>query len=1133
MSINYINEEKNINDFTLEIIEKTKLFFKSFSELTIDNLETYLDYINLLDVWNSKEEKKFLWNSFYKYNINGKIIESSVLKGLNEILSRDETINSIISLEEKKEDYSTDNLNIIRLSYNKKKSSSIIKSSINSTSLEINKNSMSDRINLEKFVDDNDIKELKQIKNIMVLLNENYEFDNNNSNIWLVELSQIDELFSKYPCIKIEKENMINYLYTISENNEKIKNNKFIINKNLLESSLKLIENKITKFDKESIYNEELSNIINNDIISSSINDNNLENIIKRKINSIIDIDMEFKGYFQIFNEIEKNLKKYNESMENYFHKLLNKDYDEKEIKINVENNILYINKKSKELDIFIEETGKIINKKEIINKNLNILFDKIIEEKIKIEKENKELILKKKEEEKISNEELNIADEKINKLLEEKYLFEKKIKELEDEIDKNKILYKNNQSILKEMDIQYNLKLKELEEKNKEINELKKENRKIKDDYDSLLNEIIAINNNKENEYKEFERKIIINAKNKLEQKIELKESQKKICLLSHEELLEYSIDLYRKNNLNEKKFEQINQLLNEKLKKINQLETDLELYREKTIELSNQIKALKNDNNKNNNLNSNKNQFTLDELGISRNSVLKYENNNKIFTNKKSDEIFSNNEETPRISNNNNNLYAPPCFGDNEKNDKKISNDNKSTKIDNNSNNLISNEISENDKNINDIKNDNKIFSNTPKGNIKEINESNKEENLVDIFKNIINDRPSNPFRVNNESSNNSYNYNNERESNPYKNNNDSNNNPFKDSNIIDIGNNSYKNNDFNYISNENLNINDEITKNNEYENNNINNKESLSQSNKILNNIPIYVDKSLSIQEMNDIFKKNYENKMNIKYFDYLHFYNNEKIKEILLKIGDQYEFNEIFSDIVYLLDEFEQIYKYILFITKKCIYLIESGTYIIKYTFVLNILLRFTISNNNCNIIVFHFNKGNDLVIMTLRRPELIYYFLKMKENQNDKPEIKFKYADEFNVKKDGRYYTQKIKSSMNSVAFNFQTAIKLGYLTKINEGYIFNQFHEKLVVLTDFGLFYFDNPTVSPKKLIPIIGSEIIPIESKFNEKKYVFEIRTLNKNKIVFGTDDKEEYEDWISMFNEVKAKYEKRKMNL
>ena len=56
-------------------------------------------------------------------------------------------------------------------------------------------------------------------------------------------------------------------------------------------------------------------------------------------------------------------------------------------------------------------------------------------------------------------------------------------------------------------MDKEYNLKLKELEEKNKEINILKIEKQKIKNDYDSLLNEIITINNNKEIEFKEYEK--------------------------------------------------------------------------------------------------------------------------------------------------------------------------------------------------------------------------------------------------------------------------------------------------------------------------------------------------------------------------------------------------------------------------------------------------------------------------------------------------------------------------------------------------------------------------------------------------------------------------------------------------
>ena len=91
--------------------------------------------------------------------------------------------------------------------------------------------------------------------------------------------------------------------------------------------------------------------------------------------------------------------------------------------------------------------------------------------------------------------------------------------------------------------------------------------------------------------------------------------------------------------------------------------------------------------------------------------------------------------------------------------------------------------------------------------------------------------------------------------------------------------------------------------------------------------------------------------------------------------------------------------------------------------------------------NCNIIVLHFITGNDLVFLTLRRPELISYFIN-KEKDNEKKgknDIKFIYANEFNIKNDGDYYFQKIKSAMNSTTFNFQNAIKLGYLIKINEG----------------------------------------------------------------------------------------------
>ena len=1174
MSINSDKEEKSLNEFSLDIIEKTKLFFKSFNELTKENLETYLECIELLDIWNTKEEKEFLWNSFYKYNINGKVIEYSVIKGLNELFSKDNKFNSLINYEEK------DSLNIIRLSYDKKKSSSIIKSSsiCSSENISDNKIGIIKKDNLNEFINNRRIKELKQIKNIMTLLNyePNNSMDKNNS----IKISEIKELFYKYPFLKMQKDHIINYLsnisnFTLSKNNNYDQDDdthEFIINNDLLELSNKLIDNKIKQFEKESICNEELFDNSNNEILLSNMNesiDNDIENKIKTIMDTILEIDEEFKGYIQILKDTEKILRNNNTSIIENFKKILllkeekyknksvnkieDKD-DEKEVEINIENELFFINYKSNELDLFLEKSEKICEKKEIITQFLIKLVSNLIQKYLNLIKENKDLILNKKEEEKIKDEQLIISDEKISKLNNEKISLENKIKDLLEQIEKDTKLYKNNQTTLKEVDDNYNLTLKELEKNNKEINILKKENKKLKDDYDSLIKEIEKININNEIKLKEYEKSLKLNAKTNIEKKRKLNEVEKKLCYINYEELLEYSIDLNEKFNLKEKEIEQINQLLKEKDKKINQLEIDLELYREKVSLLSKEIHSLKEKK-----LEIKKSELFLDKLLISKMSFnINNSKKNEIVKDRESN-LKYNNIKTPLSHLNNDDLFAPPCLDNND--NKMFSNFEETKKGDefkiidnvNNSTNNINSNTNTNSENKNkdklfsnnniinkDMESSenslNRLYSNTPAPIVDIKNNSKKkEESLTDIFKNIINDRPSNPFNDNssqnkksqfsiiNEVERSSNLINKPRESNPFRENDNDNykiNNSFENLNI----------------NNELINNNNSINNNIKYINNDLNNNEIYeNKSNNIYNNSilnkkdQIYIDKSFSVQEMNEIFKKEYEDKLEIKNFDYLHLYKNGKIREMLLNIGDYCINNEIFSDIVYILDEYDQIYKYILFVTKKSIYIIETITYNIKYTFVKNILLRFTICNNNCNIIVFHFDKGNDLVILTLRRPELIYYFIKIKEEDNKQPELKFKYADEFNVKKDGRYYTQKINSSMNSISFNFQTAIKFGYLTKINEGYIFNQFHEKLVVLTDFGILYFDNPTVSPKRLIPIIGSDIIPLESKFKERKFAFEIRTLNKNKIVFGTDDKDEYKDWIKVFNDIKSKYENK----
>ena len=87
-------------------------------------------------------------------------------------------------------------------------------------------------------------------------------------------------------------------------------------------------------------------------------------------------------------------------------------------------------------------------------------------------------------------------------------------------------------------------------------------------------------------------------------------------------------------------------------------------------------------------------------------------------------------------------------------------------------------------------------------------------------------------------------------------------------------------------------------------------------------------------------------------------------------------------------------------------------------------------------------------------------------------------LKFKYSDNFKLKRNGGVVNIIVDQSNNFyIAPNFENAQKLGYLLKLS-GKIFTSFTEKLVVLTNIGLMYFDDPNKPPKKLIAVIGSDI-------------------------------------------------------
>lgn len=99
-------------------------------------------------------------------------------------------------------------------------------------------------------------------------------------------------------------------------------------------------------------------------------------------------------------------------------------------------------------------------------------------------------------------------------------------------------------------------------------------------------------------------------------------------------------------------------------------------------------------------------------------------------------------------------------------------------------------------------------------------------------------------------------------------------------------------------------------------------------------------------------------------------------------------------------------------------------------------------------------------------------------------------------------------------------------IKLGYLSKFSaKKNLPSKFKEKLVMFTDAGLFYFEDPFKQPKKLIPILESEISRVFEK--NYKYCFEIKTSNGKSYVFAADSHDDLDSWIEEFENFKKNYE------
>ena len=187
-------------------------------------------------------------------------------------------------------------------------------------------------------------------------------------------------------------------------------------------------------------------------------------------------------------------------------------------------------------------------------------------------------------------------------------------------------------------------------------------------------------------------------------------------------------------------------------------------------------------------------------------------------------------------------------------------------------------------------------------------------------------------------------------------------------------------------------------------------------------------------------------------------------------------------------------------------------------------------KIAISNQNMNILCFIKNDGQNILLLTLRRMDLLYY-LRDNYRKSNKP-LKISYEDEFKVTIKNRICTLRVKDKIFTTLSNFDGAIKIGYLLKLNPIF-FKVFSQRLVVLTSIGLIVFDDPTKPPERLYPIIGSTINKPPYEKYKKANVFEIVTLSGEVKVFAAYKEREMNSWIEEFEKVKADFSKKMKQL
>ena len=569
------NDEENFQE---QLIEKIKIYYESNPPITSkDELDNFLSAIDLLEVWNSEEEKGEVWEYISKYMKDSKIDCEGTIQGIKDLLSQEEEQQVADNEPPQKE---------------------TVLSRLSRLSTRGNAQGPTNRLALNKYkeraieeydcLDSNSLIQFKKIFALLKLKNSN----------WKIKYDELNEICSKHKFIKIDINDIWKYLsFCVYEENIKNLENKkeYIINSDILEEVQAFIDQKIINDDLE--YDSENEPGDNESASSAEKKAYKSEDaltligkILKRTINS--------NENNMILSDIKNDIRKINYSMIDCGYKILNKEELSME---SMEANKELLNEKIYQMEEFINETRR--ENENNISK-MELLKESIIKtnEDIKLMNEDYKNLLEKYN----NNQELDI-DEETERLLDENMMLtqekEKKEQEIQKLLEDKKNMRKEYETLL----MNYEDSIREKNEITQEMSEIKINNYKLKSDYDKLLSDIMKVDDNeKEKKSKKKDKKEDKTDERKsLSYEDQLKElkilnnstigdsekiSRKKNILkdMNNEKLIKYILEIDRINqslsnerNSKEKKIYELNQKnvdLNNQIKKLHQKNVDLE---------------------------------------------------------------------------------------------------------------------------------------------------------------------------------------------------------------------------------------------------------------------------------------------------------------------------------------------------------------------------------------------------------------------------------------------------------------------------------------------------------------------------------------------------------------------------